>query len=180
MYQAKLCFQLCKQKCLSSVSAAVPWSYLLCEILCCLYIALCGFGLFQDTLQHQKGQKKSFPCCWIQTSGICHFCSSPLYHRYLFSWQLECIMFAKPFVSLWIWMHFLVDKLCVRKKLILAAGVLQDQLLLSSFFMVGCTWQITLKSCFHNLLCLVILPTAVIFVTVPSNSNHSMIRKKKS
>lgn len=71
-----------------------------------------------------------------------------LYHLYLFSWQ--CIVFANPFVSLWIWIHFLVDKMCMCKKLLLAAGVLQDQLLILSFFTVACTWQIT---CFHNLLC---------------------------
>lgn len=48
--------------------------------------------------------------------------------------------------------------------LLLAAGVVQDQLLMLSFFTVACTWQITLKSCFHNLLCLVVLPTAMIFM----------------
>ena len=57
-----------------------------------------------------------------------------LYHQYLFSWQLKCIVFANPFVSPWIWMHFLVDKMCVGKKLMLAAGVLQDHLLILSFF----------------------------------------------
>lgn len=55
----------------------------------------------------------------------------------------------------------------------LAAGVLQDQLLMLSFLAVACTWQITLKSCFHNLLCLVVLSTAVIFVVAVG-------RKKKT
>lgn len=63
-------------------------------------------------------------------------------------------------------MHFLVDKMCIHKKLMLAAGVLQDQLLILSFFTVACTWQITLKSCFHSLFCLVVFPTAVVFMTV--------------
>lgn len=85
----------------------------------------------------------------------------PLYHLYLFSWRVPCV--CKP-ICLWIWIHFLVDKMCICKKLMLAAGVLQDQLLMLSFLTVACTWQITLKSCFHNLLCLVVLPTAVIFV----------------
>lgn len=58
----------------------------------------------------------------------------PLSHQYLFSWQLEGIVFVKLLVSFWIWKHFLVAKTCIRKKLLLAAGVLQGQLLISAFF----------------------------------------------
>lgn len=159
VYQPKLCFQLCKQICLSLVSAAgkflLPW------VLCLLYTAL-WLWLVPGYVTPSEGTKE---LCTLLNSDIWHlpFLLLFLYTIYTCSAD-ECIVFANPFFSLWIWIHFLVDKMCICKKLMLAAVVLQDQLLMLSFLTVACTWQITLKSCFHNLLCLVVLPTAVIFV----------------
>lgn len=168
VYQPKLCFQLCEQICLSLVSAAgkflLPW------VLCLLYTAL-WLWLVPGYVTPSEGTKE---LCTLLNSDIWHlpFLLLFLYTIYTCSAD-ECIVFANPFFSLWIRIHFLVDKMCICKKLMLAAVVLQDQLLMLSFLTVACTWQITLKSCFHNLLCLVVLLTAVIFVA-------ALGRKKKT
>lgn len=165
VYQTKLCFQLCKQTHLSSVSAAVklllPW------VLCLLYTAL-WLWVVPGYVTPSERKKE---LCTLLNSDIWHLPFLLLFLYTIYTCLAdECIVFGNPFVSLWVWTHFLIDKLCICKKLMLATGVLQDQLLILSFFTVACTWQITLKSCFHNLLCLVVLHCSDIY---------GCLRKKK-
>lgn len=157
VYQTKLC---CANR-----SVFCPfqllWSYLLLWVLCLLYTALWVWVVPGYVTPSERTKE----LCTLLNSDIWHLPFLLLFLYTIYTCLAdECTAFANPFVSLWIWIHFLVDKMCICKTLMLAAGVVQDQLLTLSFFTVACTWQITLKSCFHNLLCLVVLPTAAIFM----------------
>lgn len=118
VYQTKLCFQLCKQIHLSSVSAAVklllPW------VLCLLYPAL-WLWVVPGYVTPSEMTKE---LCTLLNSDIWHLPFLLLFLYTIYTCLAdECIVFANPFVSLWIWIHFLVDKMCICKKLMLAAGV---------------------------------------------------------